>query len=41
MIKPAKHDDFGIGFDADDDFTPGAAQGWDVETSDDPYVRDP
>lgn len=41
MIKPAKHDDFGIGFDADDDFTPGAAQGWDTETDPDPYVRDP
>ena len=41
MIKPAKHDDFAIGFDADDDFTPGAAPGWDVETGDDPYVRDP
>lgn len=41
MIKPAKHDDFAIGFDADDDFTPGAAQGWDAEPEHDPYVRDP
>lgn len=42
MIKPAKDDDFAIGFDADDDFTPGAVQAWDAEeTVADPYVPDP